>query len=112
MAAITGRLKFSIFQQTRLDSLPNSLPSCTGLGSHLGDVSACNEGVDGPALLVDGGRTGQNDCVNVVQILSQLVECLFQLCVHVGGQSVHGLHVLDLNDGNMALFFDYYVSHF
>ena len=24
----------------------------------------------------------------------------------------HGLHMLDLNDGNMALFFDYYVSHF
>ena len=50
-----------------------------GLVNYLGDVCACNEGVDGPALLVDGGRTSQNDSVNVVQILSQLVECLFQL---------------------------------
>ena len=89
-----------------MDSLPNSLPS------HLGDVCACNEGVDGLALLVDGGGTGQNDSVNVVQILSQLVESFLELSVHVGGQCVHSLHMLDLNDRYMALFFDYYVSHF
>ena len=83
-----------------------------GLGSHLGDVSACNEGVNGLALLVDGGRTGQNDSVNVVQILSQLVECFLALSLHIGGQCVHSLHMLDLNDRYMALFFDYYVSHF
>ena len=29
IAAMTGRLKFSIFQQTRLESLPKNLPSST-----------------------------------------------------------------------------------
>ena len=79
-------------------------------GGHLRDVSAGHERVDRLALLVDRGRAGQDDAVYVVH-LGDLVERLLKLGVHIGRQGVHGLHVLDLNNGYMALFLNYYISH-
>ena len=39
IAAITGRLKFSIFQQTRLELLPNTLP-CSTVRVDISEMSA------------------------------------------------------------------------
>ena len=81
-----------------------------GQGGHFGNVRAGHERVDGLALLVYHGGTGQHDAVYVVHCRN-FVERFLELAVHIGGQRVHGFHVLDLDDRYMAFLFNYYISH-
>ena len=105
-----GNYRFLLILEEGYLKIYYSDRSCNGHGGHLGDVSACYEGLNGLALLVDTGGTGQDNSINVIHSCNG-VKCLLQLSVHIGAQCVHCLHMFDGNNCYVTLFLYLYVSH-